>query len=150
MPLSWIRDSVGSVKAEVLRQLKRSETEELFKAVVAGCALVAYADGRFSPAEKSRMLDLIGKTKEIDAFDTGDALNEFDRISELYYFDYVDGEAHAMRHLVRLRGRQDAARVVAKSCIVIGFADGEFNQDERGALRRICRLMDLDPSELDL
>ncbi|WP_162937361.1 tellurite resistance TerB family protein [Indioceanicola profundi] len=150
MPLSWIRDSFDSVKTEILRQFKRNETEQLFKAVVAGCAMVAYADGRFSPAEKKEMLELIGRTKEIDAFNTHDALIEFERISDLYYFDYVDGEAHAMRHLVRLRGRGENATVVAKACAVIGSSDGNFDADEKAALRRICRLMDISPEELDV
>ena len=150
MPLSWIRDSYASVRDQILRQLKRSETEELFKAVVAGCAIVAYADGRFSSAEKASMLDLIRRTAEVEAFDTDDALTEFERISDLYDFDYVDGEAHAMRHLVRLRGRETEAMVVAKACAVIGSADGEFDADEKGALRRICRLTGLDPASLDV
>lgn len=150
MPLSWIRGSFESVKAEVLRQFKRNDTEQLFKAVMAGCAIVAYADGRFSPAEKKQMLALIETTEEIEAFNTHDALVEFERISDLYYFDYVDGEAHAMRHLVRLRGRPEDALVVAKACAVIGSADGSFDADEKAALRRICRLMDISPDELDV
>ena len=150
MPLSWFRESFESVRDEVLRQLKRSETEDLFKAVVAGCAIVAYADGRFSSAEKQEMLALIKRTSEVNAFDTDDALAEFERISDLYYFDYVDGEAHAMRHLVRLRGRTEAAHIVAKACALIGAADGTFDVDEKAALRRICRLMGLDPAALDV
>jgi len=148
MALSWLTNSYESVKAEVLRQLKRSEREDLFKAVIAGCALMAYADGRFSQPEKASMLDLIRTTEAIDMFDTDDALAEFDRISELYYFDFVDGEAHAMRRLVQLRDRREDAIVVAKACAVIATADGHFDEDEKATLRRICKLMNLDPAEV--
>lgn len=148
MPLSWVKESFGSVKKEVLRQVKRQEHEDLFKAVMAGCALVAYADGHFSQSEKARMIRLIRETENLHVFDTMDAVEEFERISELYYFDYVDGEAHAMRKLTRMRDKAQDAEIIARACAVIATVDGVFSEDEKATLRRICHLMNYDPQKL--
>ena len=150
MPLSWIKESFESVKAEVLRQVQRQEQEDLFKAVMAGCALIAYADGEFTQAEKARMIKLIKETEHLHVFDTLDAVEEFERISELYYFDYVDGEAHAMRKLTRMRDRAKDAEIIARACAVIATVDGSFSDDEKATLRRICHLMNYAPSDLDV
>ena len=50
----------------------------------------------------------------------------------------------------RLRGRDDAARVVVNAACAVAVADGGFDAEERDALLRICTLLGLDPIQFEL
>ncbi len=120
------------------------------EAVVAGCALVAAADGEINPEEKRKMIGFIQHSDELKVFDLGEVIDTFNRVTDKFAFDQTLGRAEALRLTGKLRSKPDAARLMVRVCCAVGSADGQFDQDERIACRLICEELDLNPADFDL
>jgi tellurite resistance protein len=46
-----------------------------------------------------------------------------------------------------MRTKPEVARLIARYCIAIGYADGNFDQNEQQMAADICRELGLNPTE---
>ncbi len=54
--MSTFKNWLNTTKKDLGDQVKKFKNKDFMEAVVAGCALVAFADGTISPEEKSKMV----------------------------------------------------------------------------------------------
>ena len=122
----------------------------LMEGVVAGCAVVAYADGWVTEEEKKRMAGLIHGFTPMRAFGITEVMHAFEETTRRFEADHDEGELHALSVVGALRGRERYPELLVQTCCAIAAADGGFDAEERAAASRVCQALGLDPAEFDL
>ena len=125
----------------------RYKSQDLLDAVTAACALVAMADGQLDPAERQKMIEFVQQSEELRVFDANKVIQKFNLFVSRMENDRVIGRAEAFRALGKMRTKPEVARLIARYCIAIGYADGNFDQNEQQMAADICRELGLNPSE---
>lgn len=131
-------------------EVHRARNEHLMEGIVAGCALVAYADGWVTDSEHERMLALIRGFEPILAFGLDDVTATFEAQTRRFAADQTGGEAAALAAVGRLKGAQRYPTLLVEACCAIAAADGGFDAEERAAIIRICEHLGLDPAGFGL
>jgi tellurite resistance protein TerB len=129
-------------------EIKQAENEYLMEGIVAGCALVAYADGWVTGEEHDRMVSLIRGFEPIAGID--DVLLTFETVTSHFVSDQMSGEAAALKAVARVKGAARYPMLLVKTCCAIAAADGGFDEEERKAVIRICKVLGLDPATFDI
>lgn len=119
-------------------------------AVVAGCTMVAQADGWVTPDERKRMIDRMRNSPTIAFFGTDDVLVLFEALNLRFERDLNDGEETAEVAIARLRGQPGPSRLLIETACSVAEADGGFDAEERAVILRLCELLDVDPAPYDL
>jgi tellurite resistance protein TerB len=124
--------------------------QSLMEGVVAGCAVVAYAEGWVTEEERRRMLGLIRGFEPISVFGMDDVLSYFEELSIRFADDHDAAESEALAIVARLRGRKRYPELLVGACCSIAAADGGFDAEERAGAARICHALALNPADFDL
>ncbi len=148
--LNWLKTNATAARDKMKTEVAKYKNNDFMEAVVAGCALVAAADGDISSDEKQKMAAFINRSEELSVFDMTKVIDSFNKIVEGFEFDAGIGKIEAMKKITRLRGKDEAARTMVRVCCVIGAADGDFDADERRVVAEICTELGLSPTEFDL
>ncbi|WP_313802261.1 TerD family protein [Cytobacillus sp.] len=125
----------------------RYKSQDVMDAVVAACALVALADGRLDQAERQKMIEFVNQSEELRVFDTNKVIQQFNFFVQKIERDSIIGRAEAFKALGRIRSKPEIARLVARYCIAIGYADGHFDPSEKQIVTEICMELGLNPHE---
>jgi stress response protein SCP2/tellurite resistance protein len=125
----------------------RYKSQDVLDAVVAACALVAMADGYLDASERQKMMEFVNQSEELRVFDTNKVVQKFNLFVSKIENDRMLGRAEAFRALGRIRTKPEIARLVARYCIAIGYADGHFDPNEQQTVADICRELGLNPAE---
>lgn len=131
-------------------EIRHAENEHLMEGIVAGCALVAYADGWVTDEEHDRMVNLIRGFEPVAAFGIDDVVSTFETMTSQFVSDPKSGEAIALKAVARVKGADRYPALLVKACCAIAAADGGFDAEERYAVIRICKVLGLDPASFDL
>lgn len=134
-------------KRKAQELFNRFKSQDVMDAVVAACALVALADGRLDEAERQKMIEFVNQSEELKVFDTQKVIQQFNLHVQRIERDPVIGRAEAFKALGRIRSKPEIARLVARYCIAIGFADGHFDANEQQTVSQICMELGLNPQE---
>ena len=135
---------------ELSGEVHRARNEHLLEGIVAGCALVAYADGWVTDEERVRMLGLIRGFEPIAAFGLSDVETTFAAVTGRFVDDQEEGERAAIAAVTRVKGAERYPALLVETCCAIAAADGGFDEEERVAAIRICNVLGLDPAEFGL
>jgi stress response protein SCP2/tellurite resistance protein len=125
----------------------RYKSQDVLEAVVASCALVGMADGRLDASERQKMMEFVHQSEELRVFETPKVIEKFNLFVSRIENDPIIGRAEAFRALGKVRTKPEIARLIARYCIAIGYADGNFDQNEKHMVTDICRELCLNPSE---
>ena len=75
---------------------------------------------------------------------------KFDFYCDKLSKDYDFGKVEAIATIGKLKSKQDQGRAVIQIGIIIGGADGNFDADEKKAVKEACFAVGIAPSEFDL
>jgi stress response protein SCP2/tellurite resistance protein len=125
----------------------RFKSQDVLDAVVAACALVSMADGHLDASERQKMIEFVNQSEELRVFDSNKVMQKFNLFVSRIESDPTIGRAEAFRTLGKIRTKPEIARLVARYCIAIGFADGHFDPQEQQTVADICRELGLNPAE---
>jgi stress response protein SCP2/tellurite resistance protein len=134
-------------KKKALELFNRYKSQDVLDAVVAACALVAMADGYLDASERQKMIEFVNQSEELRVFDTNKVIQKFNFFISKLENDRTLGRAEAFRALGKIRTKPEIARLVARYCIAIGYADGNFDNNEKQMVSDICRELGLNPAE---
>ncbi len=137
----------NSQKRKAQELFNRYKSQDVMDAVVAACALVSMADGYLDASERQKMLDFIHQSEELRVFDTNKVIQKFNLYISKLQNDRMLGRADAFKSLGAIRSKPEIARLVARYCIAIGYADGNFDHNEKQMVSDICRELGLNPAE---
>jgi len=96
------------------------------------------------------MIGCLRNSDELKLFDINDMIAIFDKVTASFNFDVAIGKAEALKIIGKLRGHEDQARLMIRVACVIGASDGNFDNNEKATIRKICRDLGLDPASFDL
>lgn len=140
----------GRSREDLSGEVHRARNEYLMDGIVAGCALVAYADGWVTDKERDRMLALLRGFEPVKAFGLTDVETTFEALTARFAADLEDGERAALTAVACIKGVGDYPALLVETCCAIADADGGFDAEERSAAIRICEVLGIDPTTFGL
>lgn len=147
-------DTLKSRVAEMSGQAKvkagKLKSKELANGAMAMCALIAAADGSIDPAERARTEGFIRSNEALQVFETQELLDKFNWYAGKLEKDFEFGKLEAIGTVGKLKSKPDSARLVIELGIIIGGADGNFDDHEKKAVRDACNAVGIAPAEFDL
>jgi tellurite resistance protein TerB len=145
----WLKKNVTEARETLNTEITKFKSKDLLEAVVAGCALVAYADGNVTSEEKQKMMGFLRTSDQLKVFDSGDVIKIFQKYVEKFEFDNTIGVGEVMQAVGKFRSKPQA-QLVVRVCCAIGAADGDFDAKEKAVVRRMCSELGLNPSDFSL
>ena len=148
--LNWLKGKANEVSNTLRDEVKKIKNQSFLEGAVAGCTLVAFADGVVAPEEKQKMMGFMRNNDALSAFDSGDIIKLYEKFSGRFEFDRSIGEADALQAVAKLKKSENEARLLVRVCCSIGSSDGTFDALEQEMVRKICRELGLNPADFDL
>ncbi|GEB34333.1 MULTISPECIES: tellurite resistance TerB family protein [Brevibacillus] len=143
---NWLKSTQSTLRDQV----KKFQNRDFMDAVVAGCALVAAADGQIDSTEKQKMAAYINRSEELKVFNMNDVIARFNHFVSGFEFDHGVGKMEALKAIGKIKNNSEAARVLISVCCAIGAADGDFDEKEKMVVREICQTVNLNPGDFQL
>ncbi|MAQ49836.1 MAG: Tellurite resistance TerB [Pseudomonas sp.] len=148
--LDWLKKNTLAAREKLTTEVGKFKNKEFMEAIVAGCALVAAADGEISSAEKLKMSGFIKNSDELKVFDMDKVIEAFNRVCSKFEFDEQIGRAEALAIVGKIKDKPEQARLLIRVCMAIGASDGDFDDQEKAVCRLLCAELGLTPSDFDL
>ncbi len=145
-----IKSSVSNMSSSLKTSVAKFKNKEFSDACIAMCALIAAADGTVDATERQKTAALIMNNDILKIFPADDLRSKFDEYCNKLGTDYDFGKISLIQVLGKLQNKPDQARAVIQIGIVIGGADGNFDQAERKIVKEACHAVKLNPAEFDL
>jgi len=147
-------DQLKSKTAEMSGQLKTKtgqfKSKEFANGSMAMCALIAAADGKIDASERQKTAALITSNDVLAIFPPDELRQKFDFYCDKLQKDFAFGKVEAVATIAKLKAKPDQGRAVIQIGIIIGGADGDFDTDERQAVKEACFAVGIAPAEFDL
>jgi tellurite resistance protein TerB len=147
-------DNLKSKSAEMNGQLKTKtaqfKNKDFSNATMAMCALIAAADGSIDASERQKVAALIMSNDVLAIFPPTELRDRFDHYCNKLSADYDFGKIEAIQAIGKLKKHADEARAVIQIGIIIGGSDGNFDADEKKAVKEACNAVGINPSEFEL
>ena len=148
--MSTFKNWLNTTKNGLNDQVKKFKNKDFMNAIVAGCALVAAADGKIEEAEKNKMAGYMNLSNELKVFDMRDVIAQFNTYVSNFDFSPEIGKQEALKAISKFNGKPEVGRLIIAVCSAIGAADGDFDEHEKAVVRNICSVLGLNPSEFSL
>lgn len=148
--ISRLVDKAPQWRAQLLAKKNELRGGSFRDASMGMCALVAAADGTIDPAERMRVAGLIGSDPVLRNFPLDDLRDLFEDNCDRLVSDPAFGRAHVLQQIGKATDKPTEANAVIQIGIMIGNADGNFDQSEVAAVREACQVLRLDPRQFGL
>lgn len=150
MALDWLKNKYSEVSKSLKDEVTKIRNQTFLEGVVAGCVLVAHADGIVKPEEKQKMLGFMRNNDIMAVFETEEIIKLFEKYASRFEFDREIGEMDALAAIGKLKEKTDQGRLLVRVCCAIANSDGEFDDSEKVAVRKICNELGTNPADFDL
>ncbi|WP_019634408.1 tellurite resistance TerB family protein [Actinomadura atramentaria] len=147
---SRLRESTQTMQEQLNAKKNELKSGAFRDASMAICALVAAADGVVDPAERQRTAALIGANDVLANFPADDLRQRFNGYLAKLEADFEFGKVGVLQDVAKVKKKPAEARAVIQIGIVIGGADGHFDDHEKAVVREACYAVGLPPAEFDL
>lgn len=145
-----VKEKINDANDSLQKNIGQFKNKKFADASMAICALVAAADGDIDADERKKTAGFIVSNESLKVFSASDLKEKFDFYCNKLEADYDFGKIEAIQSLSALKGKPDQARACIQLGIVIGGADGDFDADEKRAIKDACNAVGIAPSEFDL
>ena len=133
---SSLKDWLSGQKEDLSAKVSRFKNRPFMDAAMAGCALVAAADGSIDSDEKQKVAGFIRSNPAMVNFDMGTCITRFNEYAGQLEFDHGVGQVECLK-AIRVITDSDRASTLVHLCIAIGAADGDFDSDEQAVVAKI-------------
>lgn len=141
---------IANLWNELKNQALKFKNKDFLEASLAGAALVTMADGVISAKEKQKMVKFMDGYEELSVFSMDEIIEVFQEFVAQIETDKDVGEAGAYVTLAKIKEDEDLSRLLLRMIIALGFADGNFDTQERLVAVKIAQTLELNPVEFDL
>jgi tellurite resistance protein TerB len=145
-----VKEKMSDANASLQKNIGQFKNKKFADASMAMCALVAAADGDIDAEERKKTAAFIMSNETLKVFSASDLKEKFDFFCNKLESDYGFGKIEAIQALGALKGKQNEARACIQLGIIIAGADGDFDADEKFAIKEACNAVGISPSEFDL
>jgi tellurite resistance protein TerB len=144
-----VKNKASGLQQGLANEVTKYKNSTFMEAAAAGCAMMARADGNVSSEEKQKFLGFIRNSDALKVFDLTKVMASFNEVLAKYEIDPDLGEAEALARIAKLKGKPEF-RTMVRVVIAVGGSDDNFDANEKGVARKICREGAIDPSEFEL
>jgi len=145
-----LRESTQTLQTQLLSKKNELQSGAFRDASMAMCALVAAADGSVDPSERQRTASLITSNEVLKNFPADVLQQRFnDYVSQLTA-DFDIAKVSVLQDIAKTKKKPTEARAVIQIGIIIGGADGHFDDNEKAIVRDACFAVGLNPAEFEL
>lgn len=130
-----------NLREAVQTAAERHKNRPFLEAAMAACAYVALADGYVSIGERGRIDDILEQLENLRVFDPHEGVNIFNDYLDALNTEPAAGKKTVFKAISKMTEDEEAALLVARICIAISNADGDFSENERIAVVEICDLL---------
>ncbi len=95
-------------------------------------------------------MDFCDPQEELKVFDTAEVIEFFNKLVTSFDFDLEIGKGETMKYILALKDQPEAAQLALRVGIAVAKSDGNFDDDEKSAVREIARSLGFDPAEFGL
>lgn len=145
-----LRNRAVDMTAQLKTKTGQFKNKEFANASMAMCALIAAADGSIDDSERATMSGLITSNEALKVFPAAELQQKFDFYASKLQSNFQFGKLEATQTVAKLKSKPDQARAVIQIGIIIGGADGFFDDHEKAAVREACHSLGIPPQEFDL
>lgn len=145
MPNKHPRRRYASIKLELLSALNDYRSGRLMEAAVAGCAVVAHADGEVLPQEVDRMFSAIEADPLMSMFSRDSVASEFGAHVWAWQRDAEAAREAALEQISSVAPQPRLGRIVLQACMDVTHADGRVHPREVEAVAQVREALGLDP-----
>ena len=145
-----LRESTQTMQTQLLSKKNDLKSGAFRDASMAMCALVAAADGSVDPSERQRTASLIASNEVLQNFPADDLQRRFNDYVSKLTADFDFGKVSVLQDIGKTKKKPAEARAVIQIGIIIGGADGNFDDNEKKAVREACFAVGIAPAEFDL
>ncbi len=145
-----LKEQVAELNNSLQSSVKKYKNAKFADAAMAACALIAAADGTIDASERKKTASYITKSEALAVFDVAELQQKFVSYCDKLSADFDFGKIEMLQIIGKLRGKEEQARTVIQVAIIIGGADGNFDDDEKMAVRDICNTVGINPAEFNL
>lgn len=145
-----LRESTQTMQSQLLAKKNDLKSGAFRDASMAMCALVAAADGNVDPAERQRTASLISTNEVLQIFPADDLQQRFNAYVNKLTADFAFGKVGVLQDIGKVKKKPAEARAVIQIGIIIGGADGNFDDTEKAVVREACFAVGLAPDEFEL
>ncbi len=145
-----LRQSAQGMQAQLVAKKNDLKSGAFRDASMAMCALVAAADGSIDAEERRKVAGLITTNEVLANFPADDLRAKFDEYANKLTADFDFGKVSLIQEIGKTKKKPNEARAVIQIGIIIGGADGTFDEDEKKVVREACFAVGLAPSEFEL
>lgn len=145
-----LKDKVATMNSSLQTNISKFKNAEFASGTMAMCAMIAAADGSVSGQEKGKIAALITNNEMLKIFPAAELKQKFDHFCDKMAADYDFGKIEAIQAIAKLKSKPDQARAVLQIGIIIGGADGNFDADEKKAVKEACHAVGISPADFDL
>ncbi|MDT0447225.1 tellurite resistance TerB family protein [Streptomyces johnsoniae] len=145
-----VKESAQSMQSQLTAKKNDLKSGAFRDASMAMCALVAAADGEVDAAERRRVAQLIAGNEVLSNFPAEDLQRRFNEYLDKLAADFDFGKVGVLQEVAKAKKKPAEARAVIQIGVVIGGADGDFDDAEQSVVREACFALGLPPQEFDL
>lgn len=145
-----LKDNINTMNSSLQTNVAKFKNAEFASATMAMCGMIAAADGSVTGQEKGKIATLITQNEMLKIFPAAELKQKFDHFCDKMAADYDFGKIEAIQAISKLKSKPDQARAVIQIGIIIGGADGKFDEDEKRAVKEACNAVGISPSDFDL
>jgi tellurite resistance protein TerB len=145
-----LKSRLQGLTADTKVQVEKYQNKDFAKASMAMCALIAAADGSISAEERSKMIGFISSSDALSTFPPSELQEHFEFYASKLEKDFEFGKLESIATIGKLKSKPEAARAVIQVGVIIGGADGSFDDHEKRAVRDACIAVDIPPADFDL
>ncbi|MEU8798745.1 TerB family tellurite resistance protein [Spirillospora sp. NPDC048819] len=145
-----LRESSQTMQTQLMAKKNDLKSGAFRDASMAMCALVAAADGSVDASERQRTASLITSNEVLQNFPAADLQQRFNGYIDKLTADFDFGKVGVLQDIAKVKKKPAEARAVIQIGIVIGGADGDFDDNEKAVVREACHAVGLPPAEFEL
>jgi tellurite resistance protein TerB len=145
-----MKGALNASRTELTNQVSRFKNKKFMQGTVAVCARIAIASDGVSAEEKQKMIGFLRASDELKVFETSEVIEFFNKLISSFDFDIEIGKGETMKHILALKDQPEAAQLAIRVGIAVAKSDGDFDQDEKQAVREIAIALGFDPAEFGL
>ncbi len=145
-----LRQAAQGMQAQLVAKKNDLKSGAFRDASMAMCALVAAADGNIDGDERRKVAGLITSNEVLSNFPADDLRAKFDDFCNKLTADFDFGKVSVIQEIGKTKKKPAEARAVIQIGIIIGGADGNFDDHEKKVVKDACFAVGLDPAEFEL
>ena len=148
--LNNLKNSAINIQKQLTTQVKQYKNKNFADATMAACALVAAADGNVDANERRKVTGFISSNDTLAIFEADELQKKFNTYCDKLNADFDFGKIDLLQVISKLKKDPAQARAAIQVAVIIGYADGNFDDDEKEIVRKICRSLEINQAEFDL